>query len=103
VDTQNTGSEQYTQKAKGRTSKHRRTKGQKKKRPGKEDRRVSEGKIETERGKHWPANTRAPALPPSIPTPSALPLWTTDQKRNTSEQTQMKKKKKQRIETSRER
>jgi len=50
VDTQNTGSEQYTQKAKGRTSKHRRTKGQKKKRPGKEDRRVSEGKTETERG-----------------------------------------------------
>ncbi|KAJ6997265.1 hypothetical protein NC653_013745 [Populus alba x Populus x berolinensis] len=31
VDTQNTGSERYTQKAKGRTSKHMRTKGQKKK------------------------------------------------------------------------
>ena len=103
VDTQNTGSERYTQKAKGRTSKHKRTTGQKKKDPGKEDRRVSEGKTETERGKHWPANARAPALPPSIPTPSTLPLWTTDQKRNTCEQTQTKKEKKRRTKTSRER
>jgi len=63
---------------------HRRRKGgrantgeqkdRKKKDPGKEDRRVSEGKTETERGKHWPANARAPALPPSIPAPPALPL-----------------------------
>ena len=45
-----------------------------KKDSGKEDQRVSEGKIETERGKHWPVNSQAPALPPSIPTPSALPL-----------------------------
>jgi len=74
-------------------SKHRGTKGQKKKDPGKEDRRVSEGKIETERGKHWPTNARAPALPPSIPAPPALPVWTTDQKKNTSKQTQTKKKK----------
>jgi len=43
-----------------------------KKDPGKEDRRVSEGKTETERGKHWPANARAPALPPSIPAPPRL-------------------------------
>jgi len=76
---------------------------EKKKDPGKEDRRVSEGKTETDRGKHWPDNARAPALPPSIPTPSTLPLWTTNQKRNTSEQTQTKKKKKQRTKTSRER
>jgi hypothetical protein len=41
VDTQNTWSERYTQKAKGRASKHRRTKD-KKKDPGKEDQRVSE-------------------------------------------------------------
>jgi len=61
--------------------------------PVKEDRRVSKGKTETERGKHWPANARALALPPSIPAPPALPLWITDQKRNTSEQTQTKKKK----------
>jgi len=45
-----------------------------KKDPWKEDRRVSEGKIETERGKHWPANARALALPPSILAPLALPL-----------------------------
>jgi hypothetical protein len=45
VDTQNTGSEGYTQKAKGRTSKHRRTKGQKKKRP-------REGRSESKRRKN---------------------------------------------------
>ena len=66
----------------------------KKKDPGKEDRRVSEGKTKTERGKHLLANARAPALPLSIPAPSTLPLWTIDQKRNISEQTQTKKKKK---------
>jgi hypothetical protein len=53
------------------TQENKRTK---KKDPGKEDRRVSEGKIETERGKHWPTNARAPALPPSIPAPPALPV-----------------------------
>jgi hypothetical protein len=54
------------------TQENKRT--EKKRDPGKEDRRVSEGKTETERGKHWLANARAPALPPSIPAPLALPL-----------------------------
>jgi hypothetical protein len=103
VDTKNIRSERYTQKTKGRTSKNRRTKQQKKNDPVKEDQRVSKGKTETERGKHWPANARALALPPSIPAPPGSPPLNNRSEKKHKRTNTDEEEKKQRTETSRKR
>jgi len=75
----------------------------KKKDPVKEDQRVSKGKTETERGKHWPANARALALPPSIPAPPGSPPLNNRSEKKHKRTNTDEEEKKQRTETSRKR